>query len=227
VIFLDRFLAYPLETLPYIAFALIIGFSVHEFSHAYVAYLFGDYTAQREGRLTLNPISHIEPFGMLMILIAGFGWAKPVPVNRFLLRGNKKLSSLLISFAGPFSNFLIAVLFLLINFLLLYFNLFDRLTANAGEIIANLFEYTIFLNLVLFIFNLLPFPPLDGYRIIEDLAPQNLRMRLIEYEKYGVFIFLILLITPLGDYIFTPIFNYLLPLILNYLTFIFKLIFNI
>lgn len=110
---IERFLAYSLEELPYVIVSLLIAFTVHEFSHAYVAYKFGDPTAKNEGRVTLNPISHLDPIGTLLILIAGFGWARPVPVNRFHFK-NPKLAGVLVSFAGPFSNLIVAFLGFLI-----------------------------------------------------------------------------------------------------------------
>lgn len=204
---LGPFLIYPVEILPYVILSLIVAFTVHEFSHAYVAYRFGDPTAKNEGRLTLNPMSHLDVFGTLMIFIAGFGWAKPVPVNYFYLR-DKKYAGVLVSFAGPLSNLLVAILSMLI-WGLLYKVGFLSLA------ISQFFTILISLNIVLFIFNLLPFPPLDGYRIIEDLSPQHVRSQLIQWEKYGIFFFLILVITPLGDYIFDPLFGVIQPLIFN------------
>lgn len=83
---MEQFLAYPLRDIPYVAITLIIAFTLHELAHAWVAYKFGDPTAKNQGRLTLNPISHLDPVGTLLIFIAGFGWARPVPVNRFFLK---------------------------------------------------------------------------------------------------------------------------------------------
>ncbi len=216
----------PINTLPYLILSLIIAFTVHEFSHAYVAYRFGDPTAKNEGRLTLNPMSHLDVFGTIMIFIAGFGWAKPVPVNYFYLR-NKKYAGVLVSFAGPLSNLLVAFLSMMIWGLLYKIGVLTRIEESTYLAISLFFETLISLNIVLFIFNLLPFPPLDGYRIIEDLAPQHIRSKLIQWEQYGIFIFLILVITPLGDYVFGPLFQVVHPFIFQSISNIAFLIYGI
>ncbi|MCP3761517.1 site-2 protease family protein [Domibacillus sp. A3M-37] len=191
---MEQFLAFRLEQLPFVIIALLVAFTVHEFAHAYTAYKFGDDTAKKQGRLTLNPVHHLDPIGTLFILIAGFGWARPVPVNRRNFK-NPKLAGVLVSLAGPLSNFLIAFIALGILYLI---------GGNANEFVFKLFETMVWLNVLLFVFNLLPFPPLDGYRILEDLAPSHLRVKMTRYEQYGVLLFLILVITPLGDYTIRP-----------------------
>jgi Zn-dependent protease len=202
---LEGFLAYSLREIPYVAITLMIAFTVHEFAHAYVAYKFGDMTAQKQGRLTLNPLKHLDPFGTILIFIAGFGWARPVPVNRFFFK-KPRLAGVLVSAAGPLSNLVLALL----GFLLLYGLTRAGITANftALEEFFSIFNW---LNIVLFVFNLLPLPPLDGYRIIEDLAPNHLRAKMTQYESYGVLIFLILVITPLNQYTIQPIFQFIIP----------------
>src|SRR3954453_20357856 len=105
----SQFLAYPLEKIPYVALTLISAFSVHEFSHAFIAWKFGDETAKNQGRLTLNPMKHLHPIGTILIFIAGFGWARPVPVNRFFFK-NPRLAGILVSVAGPISNLILASL---------------------------------------------------------------------------------------------------------------------
>ncbi|MCT4479670.1 MULTISPECIES: site-2 protease family protein [Bacillaceae] len=216
---IGRFLAYPLEQLPYVIVSLLIAFTVHEFSHAYVAYKFGDPTAKNEGRVTLNPISHLDPIGTLLILIAGFGWARPVPVNRFHFK-NPKLAGVLVSFAGPFSNLIVAIL----GFLIFYGLLAAGVGPDLPLFVQPFFEVLINLNILLFVFNLLPLPPLDGYRIVQDLVSADLRAKMTQYEQYGSLIFLILIITPLSKYTIGPILNNVVPLVGDVLSRFFTLL---
>jgi Zn-dependent protease len=192
---------FSLEELPFVVIALVLAFTVHEFAHAYVAYKFGDTTAKDQGRLTLNPVQHLDPFGTILILIAGFGWARPVPVMRSRFK-NPRLAGILVSAAGPLSNFLIAF----IAFGLFYF----FVGVSGGEVppfAVDLLQMIVELNILLFVFNLLPFPPLDGYRIIEDLSPSHIRVKMSQFEQYGILLFLILVITPLDQYTIWPFLN--------------------
>lgn len=143
----------PLQFLEFII-ALLVAITIHEASHAGVAYLYGDATAKMQGRLTLNPIAHLDPWGTIFLLLAGFGWGKPVPVNPNNFH-NPKLDNLTVALAGPISNLLLAtILGLVLRFI------------NLPESINQLFVITIFFNLVLMIFNLIPIPPLDGSKIL-------------------------------------------------------------
>lgn len=205
---MEQFLAFSLREIPYVAITLIVAFTVHEFAHAFVAYKFGDPTAKNQGRITLNPIQHLDPIGTILIFIAGFGWARPVPVNRFFFK-NPRLAGILVSIAGPISNLIMAVL----GFFIWYALLGLGFAAGLPSFVPDFLKIFIHLNLVLFVFNLLPFPPLDGYRIIEDLAPAHIRPKLTQLEVYGSVIFLILVITPLDQYTIHPILNTVLPAI--------------
>ncbi|CAH0345033.1 site-2 protease family protein [Bacillus sp. CECT 9360] len=208
--FLNQFLAFPLEEIPFVVVVLLIAFTLHEFSHAYVAHKFGDHTAKDQGRVTLNPINHLDPLGTLLLLIAGFGWARPVPVNRNNFK-RPRLAGVLVSFAGPFSNLLLAT----VGFIIWHSLVASGLSTNLPVYVYTFIHLFIQLNIVLFVFNLLPFPPLDGYRIIQDLAPANVRAKLTQYDSYGALIFLILVITPLSIYTIQPIFQVVLPLVTN------------
>lgn len=202
-----EFLAFDLELIPYVVIVLAIAFTVHEFAHAYVAYKFGDPTAKKQGRLTLSPLAHLDPIGTLLIFIAGFGWAKPVPVNRFYFK-NPRLAGVLVSVAGPLSNLVIAFIGLAVWYILLSTGALSSLSSGMAEGVHQFFNILIFLNITLFIFNLFPFPPLDGYRIIEDLAPSRIRAKMTQFESYGMVVFLILVLTPLDKYTIQPAFSY-------------------
>ncbi|BDG49158.1 MULTISPECIES: site-2 protease family protein [Parageobacillus] len=221
---MEHLLPYSLQQIPYVFMALAIAFSVHEFAHAYVAYKFGDPTAKNEGRLTLAPLAHLDLLGTLLIFLAGFGWAKPVPVNR-LNFANPRLAGILVSAAGPFSNLLLAAFGFLVWYSMIRFGVMAAIPDWFAAGFDTFFQIFISLNAVLFIFNLLPFPPLDGYRIIEDLAPQGVRVKLTQWESYGALLFLILVLTPLDRYTIQPLFNVAIPFVLESLQSFFSAVF--
>ncbi|SFA42367.1 Zn-dependent protease (includes SpoIVFB) [Parageobacillus thermantarcticus] len=221
---MEHLLPYSFQEIPYVFMALAIAFSVHEFAHAYVAYKFGDPTAKNEGRLTLAPLAHLDLLGTLLIFLAGFGWAKPVPVNR-LNFANPRLAGILVSAAGPFSNLLLAALGFLVWYSMVRFGVMAAIPDWFAAGFDLFFQIFISLNAVLFIFNLLPFPPLDGYRIIEDLAPQGVRAKMTQWESYGALLFLILVLTPLDRYTIQPLFNVAIPFVLENLQSFFSALF--
>jgi len=197
---------YPVEQWPIVAIVIAIAFTVHEFAHAYAAYKFGDPTAYRQGRVTLNPMAHLDVFGTILIFLAGFGWAKPVPVNRFHFR-HPRLMGIVTTAVGPLSNLLIALIGLI---LLVVVNQLGLGAASQGVQYAVIlfFDILIRLNIVLFVFNLIPLPPLDGYRIIEDLLPNHLRAKLSQYEHWAIFAFLLMVfIPPIRRFTLEPIFG--------------------
>jgi Zn-dependent protease len=205
--FLQRILIYPFDEMPFVFLSMVIAFSVHEFAHAYTAYLFGDPTAKHEGRVTLDPRKHLDVIGTILIFIVGFGWAKPVPVNRTNFK-NPRLMGIIVSAAGPISNLLIAFIGVCITYILIRSGVYD---SSGGSVAAiRMFLYhVVTLNAVLFIFNLLPLPPLDGYRIIEDLAPQRVRIKMHQNVQWGTFIFLLIVfIPPLYAMTIGPLLNF-------------------
>ena len=152
--------------------AILFGFSIHEFWHAYTATLFGDDTPAKQGRLTLNPLVHIDLIGFLLLIYAGFGWAKPVQVNPQAFR-NPKRDDLLVSIAGPLSNLITAILFaVIIKGLFLFADELFKIPDYGGYILKIL-VYFVWINLVLFVFNLIPLPPLDGSHILLGLLPER------------------------------------------------------
>ena len=188
---LNRFLAFDIQDIIYVLITIAIAFSVHEFAHAYMAYRFGDPTAKNQGRLTLNPLAHLDPLGTFLILFFGFGWARPVPVNRYLF-AKPRLHGILTTLAGPVSNLLLAFVGAFLRYLVLL--VFPDGFLQQG--FASFFYSFSFLNVLLFVFNLLPLPPLDGYRIIQDLLPHTSRARLSRYEVYLQIIFLVIIVVP-------------------------------
>ena len=142
--------------------AAIIGLTVHEFAHAYTAYRLGDNTAKEDGRISLNPLRHIDWMGFFLVIFAGFGWAKPVSFNPDNLK-HKHRDEILISIAGPLSNFLIALLFLIIARILYFYPYFNG--TETGLVIVNWIVISGIINFGLFVFNLIPLPPLDGSHV--------------------------------------------------------------
>ena len=181
-----------LEVLLVIIPIVLFSLSVHEYSHGLAALMLGDRTAQRQGRLTLNPLKHLDLIGTLAILLIGIGWAKPVPVMiENLIRGRKSLY--IVALAGPVSNFIIALFFALL------FNLFDmsintQTLGNTIELsIPYFFVAMVFLNVALGIFNLMPIPPLDGGNIIYSLLPDKLADYYSRYSGRLMIFFVILI----------------------------------
>jgi len=186
-----NFFWFPIEHLPVIILIMLIAFSVHEFAHAWTAWKFGDDTAYREGRVTLNPLAHLDWIGMLFLVIAGFGWAKPVPVRRSRFK-NPRLMNIIVTAAGPVSNLLLAFLLLLVVDLLHAIHVIDNFTNQFFIFII----YWIAINMALFLFNLIPLPPLDGYRIIEEFLPVKIRIKIQEMGQWITFAFLLIVFVP-------------------------------
>ena len=197
---MGRSLAETITLIP----GIIIAMSFHEFAHAYVAHLMGDDTAKRAGRLTLDPISHINPLGFMMLLIGGFGWAKPVPINENNFR-NRKLGVFLVSIAGVTMNIIIATLTLII--INLTQNIFS--SSQYYEVMNSI----VWLNIAFASFNLLPIPPLDGSKILAAILPANKRYILYRFENYGFIIMIILIMTGALNYLLYPVINVVLKII--------------
>ena len=213
---MDNFLFFSLRDIPFIVISIAIAFSVHEFAHAFVAYKFGDPTAKDQGRLTLSPFAHLDFLGTVFIFILGFGWAKPVPVNRFYFK-RPRLASILVSLAGPLSNFILMLIGFFIWYSITSEGLLSIVNDQIGAAIHQFFNLFILLNIILCIFNLLPFPPLDGYRIVLDLVPSHrLRIKVTQLEKYGGLILLIIVLTPINKYTIIPLFDKVIPFIFQF-----------
>lgn len=171
---------------------LLIALPVHELAHAWTAHYFGDKTPEQYGRLTLNPLAHLDPIGALMLLIAGFGWAKPVPVNPNALSRRSPYANLLVSLAGPLANFVLAILAAIPVRLGLI-----RLFTIPGGFFPTIAELTlqfIVINLALMLFNLIPLAPLDGEKVLSSLLPLKLSRYMDIIRPYGPMILLAILV---------------------------------
>jgi Zn-dependent protease len=177
----------------YILPAIIFALTTHEFFHAFTAYKMGDNTSLEQGRLTLNPIPHLDLIGFLMMLLAGFGWAKPVPINPDNFRRPKR-DEILVSLAGPFANLILAFVFGFVFKALLTVAPALFQNNDAGKMIANFFIVGIWINLALAVFNLLPIPPLDGSHLLLILIPDRyyaFKRRLLQFGAIALIVLLI------------------------------------
>ena len=182
----------------------------HELSHGYVAYRLGDDTAKRADRLTLNPIRHIDPMGLAMMVIFRVGWAKPVPVNMYKFKNPKK-GMAVTALAGPASNVLLTVVFLFLYGLFYY----PLRSSTVGDYVLQMLDLGAYISLGLAIFNLLPVPPLDGSKVLFSVISDEAYRKLMRYERYGSLIMLALVWSgvlgrPLSSAI-SAVFNFLWP----------------
>ncbi len=198
-----------LYTLP----ALVLSLSIHEYAHAWVAYKLGDISQKIRGRLTLNPLAHIDPIGFIAIVLVGVGWGKPVTVDDRNFKDSRK-GMMLTSLAGPASNLLLAILVTLVLKLLMIFGIFNTmLNSNVGNILLSMLVYVIQFNIVFGIFNLIPLPPLDGSKVLAYFLPQKARGFMYTLERYSFIIIMIIYFTNLTSYIIAPGYNLVLKLI--------------
>ena len=195
---------------------LLIAFTIHELSHAWSAVELGDDTPRRMGRLTLNPLAHLDPIGSLLLLVAGFGWAKPVQVNPYNLRPNPQTGMAIVAAAGPFSNLVMAAL-AAIPFRLGLLDRFDNPSVGILPTPSGFLVEFIFINLLLMLFNLIPIAPLDGSKILRGFAPREWDGFLVTMEKWGPFLLMALVFLGRGimGAIMGPPLNFLFGLLLG------------
>ena len=185
---------------------VLIAITFHEFAHAFVADKLGDDTARREGRLSLNPLDHLDPIGTVLLLFAGFGWGKPVHVNprNYTRKMSMEKGEALVSIAGPLMNFILAIIFTIIYYGIYKFAGISFLMSTTGEIIMSLISATVSINVGLGLFNLIPLPPLDGSKVIMPFLPYKAKQFFINNEQIFYIVFVVLWITNLTSYIITP-----------------------
>lgn len=179
--------------------AIIISLSIHEWAHAYAAFKLGDSTAKDQGRLTWNPLYHLDPLGTVMLVFlavkgVGLGWAKPVPVNAFNLQ-NPRRDLMLVSFAGPFSNVIQAIIGMFLLGIFTFAQLGAFTGASTAQIIMDFLQFFIRVNVGLFLFNMLPFYPLDGSKIYSYFMPKEIAFRFeAQLVKWGMMPLLVLIV---------------------------------
>ncbi len=185
---------------------LIMALALHEYAHARAAVAMGDFTPKMMGRLTLNPMAHIDPIGLALLLVARFGWAKPVIINPNNFRDRKR-GEILVALAGPAMNFLLAFLALGVMF---FCTRTLRMEMSYG--LRSVLWLIVIYNINFGVFNLIPIPPLDGSRILAAVLPYEMQYRFAALERYSMIIFIIFLATPILGYILVPIAQFILHL---------------
>ncbi|MFN3308793.1 MAG: site-2 protease family protein [Anaerolineales bacterium] len=200
---------FDLSTLLAHLFVLLTAFSVHEFAHAWTANYFGDPTPKMNGRLTLNPLAHLDPIGSLLLLVAGFGWAKPVPVNPYALQRKSSSAMMLVALAGPLSNLamaLVAAIPFRMGWVSLEEAIFAIQTRSSHLLptVPQLLYVFIQINLLLMLFNLLPIAPLDGEKIAEYFFPPRWVQFLDAIRPYGPIILMAIVFLGVLGYIISP-----------------------
>ena len=195
---------------------VIIAISLHEFAHAWMAVRLGDDTPLRQGRLSIDPLRHLDPIGIMMLMFCGIGWGRPVQIDSSNFNQKyRRNGEALVSLAGPVMNFILAFVFTLIDGLILKFAVASFLSTTLGRVILTMIQSAIIMNIGLGVFNLIPLPPLDGSKIFIRFMPYNVRNWIYDHEMWFYMAFLVLWITNLSSIIITPIMTWIYQLIIN------------
>ena len=212
--FIMDFISKALYMLP----GILIGFTVHEYAHAYVSTKLGDYLPKSQGRLTLSPTAHIDPIGLALFLFMGFGWAKPVQTNPSSYK-NYRRGSIMVALAGVTANLITVIVFTLITkiFFIVIFSMNIAYMGNTIQIILDIFDKVIWVNIILMLFNLIPIPPLDGFQVLFNIIGIRGRMVLEKILPYSTFILMAFIISPLSDILLRAPINWIYLLIVKFL----------
>lgn len=202
---------------------VLLAITFHEYAHAFAAYKLGDDTAKLQGRMTLNPLKHMDPIGIVMLLFLGFGWGRPVQVDsrNFNRNISAKKAEAIVSVAGPVANFILAIIFSIITVLLIKFDVLVALSARAVLTIITILQSIIAINVGLGLFNLIPLPPLDGSKVLSAFLPYKVDMWFKNNEQIFYFVFLILWITGILGQIISPAISFVYSGILQIVATIF------
>lgn len=176
--------------------AAVLCITLHETCHGLAALALGDTTAKRMGRLSLNPLKHVDPMGLLLMIVAKVGWAKPVPVDARRFR-NPRAGMAVVAIAGPLSNVLLSAVAAAGYTVSMFYSIYREIAAL--ELLADFFYYVFFISAGLAVFNLLPIPPLDGSKVLFSFLPRELYWKLMRYERYGMILLMALLLTGTLD----------------------------
>lgn len=187
---------------------LILALSMHEFAHGYAAYKMGDSTAKYNGRLSINPFDHLDPIGTLCLFLFHFGWAKPVPINPYNFK-NQRLGMIVVSLAGPFMNFILAIISAFALTAVYMYMPFPTI----GEFLSQVLLYSVYLNVGLMVFNLIPIPPLDGSKVLFEFLPYRYRQYFYQLERYGSIILVLFIVGSRNTGILTALQGYVLTFI--------------
>lgn len=190
---------------------MLIGLCFHEYAHAKVSYIMGDPTPMQQGRVTLNPMAHVDPIGFVALLLFGFGWGKPVAINPSYYK-NRRRDELLVALAGVTMNLLIAVVFAALTRLV--YSMYIGNPSDILNILYTMLFYVVNINVCLMIFNLLPVPPLDGWGIITQIFNLENKSWYYTIYRYGSLILLALIVFNITDYIITPLISKILGILL-------------
>lgn len=195
---------------------VLIAIGFHEFAHAWIAVKLGDDTPLVQGRLSIDPLQHIDPIGLLMLLFVGIGWGKPVQINSSNFKSKyRDKGEALVALAGPVANFILAIILALALGLIIKFANASFAMSTTGEVIITMIHSAVILNIGLGVFNLIPLPPLDGSKIFIRFMPYNVRNWIYDHEQWFYIAFLVLWITNLSSIIVSPIMEAIYRLIMS------------